>query len=171
MLLGVGCGDAFTHDDARAPARPSTRRAGPTQTARIVKCALENSSRRRRSSSGASASGMAIRASVRSAKPAAPLVGSGSSPATVMAPMMPTIRARRGQSKGTVNSRRVSRWTATSIARYEAHRAIPAPDGPSGSTSRARPMTLTASPTTAAGKVRVVTFARPAMVTKTRNSP
>jgi hypothetical protein len=77
----------------------------------------------------------------------------------------------RGQSKGTVKSLRVSRWTATSIARYAAHSEMPAPVGPSGPTSRASPSTLTASPTTAAGKVRVVTFARPAMVTKTRKSP
>src|SRR5215211_1665451 len=42
---------------------------------------------------------------------------------------------------------------------------------PSASTSTMSVTTLTTSPAAAAGKTRVVTFARPAIVTKTRNSP
>src|SRR3954466_8930531 len=48
---------------------------------------------------------------------------------------------------------------------------MPAPAIPRGPTRTTRPTTLTASPAMAAGNVRVVTFARPAMVTNTTNSP
>src|SRR5919108_227880 len=48
---------------------------------------------------------------------------------------------------------------------------MPAPEIPSGPTSTTSPRTLTARPAAAAGNVRVVTFARPAIVTNTRNSP
>src|SRR5919205_3456042 len=48
---------------------------------------------------------------------------------------------------------------------------MPAPAIPSGPTSATSAPTFTASPAAAAGKLRVVTFARPAIVTNTRNSP
>ena len=48
---------------------------------------------------------------------------------------------------------------------------MPAPAMPSGGTSSASSATLTASPHSAAGALRIVTCARPAIVTSTRNRP
>ncbi len=48
---------------------------------------------------------------------------------------------------------------------------MPAPAIPSGSTSAISTTTLTMTPASAAGKLRVVTPARPPIVTSTRNRP
>src|SRR3954469_6471616 len=48
---------------------------------------------------------------------------------------------------------------------------MPAPAIPSGPTRTTSATTFTARPAAAAGNVRVVTFARPAIDTNTRNSP
>ena len=48
---------------------------------------------------------------------------------------------------------------------------MPAPAIPSGGTSTSSSTTLAASPAIAAGKLRVVTWARPAMTRNTTHSP
>ena len=101
------------------------------------------------------------------------LVGSSSSPPT------PRPRQQRDDaapaarhSNGTANSRRVSRCrTATASRRRRRTARCPAPAMPSGPTSVTRSTTLTTSPATVAGKLRVVTFARPATVTKHQDQP
>ena len=58
-----------------------------------------------------------------------------------------------------------------SITTYAPHSAMPAPAIPSGGTSTTSSTTFAARPASAAGKLRVVTFARPAITRNTTHSP
>ena len=83
-------------------------------------------------------------------------------------PATRTSPAIRAHSNGTEKTPRVSRKSISSIATYAPASAMPAPSMPSFGTSHTSTSTFTTSPPSAAGSVRIVTFARPAIVTSSR---
>ena len=104
-----------------------------------------------------------------------PLVGKNRSPKAPTAPPPRTTtrcRASRRHSNATVNARRVRRYMAMSMTRYAPTQgdAPPRRFRAAARAARAGPQ-LAASPASAAGKLRVVTLARPAITRNTTHSP
>ena len=149
------------------PARPAPSRArAPAASPRAAA-----SSPGRKKPRAHSAGTIAASAAARVRKPAAPAVGSEQ-----LAPHRDPARHRRHEREPAPLERHGEQRACQRVQDGEHHHVgaderEPAPAIPSGPTSTASSATLAVRPHSAAGKLRTVTRARPAIATSTRNSP